>query len=254
MEIAIDDHAGSRFRHFDHRTPRTRARHRRARGAARPRHGPEAGSSKSSEKLRRGRRPSEGLAFVARDAAGAARRHGAAVGCRAGRGRPGRAAARPARRRSGAKGAGVGSALMQHADRRGAPARPSGDPAGRRCALLCALRLLGARRPAAGDARPLRAAPASWRWNWRRARLTARRARSRRPAARRRRRTVLRRCLSAGQPRPGAAAGSLRSADELAERHGDRHVALDLDLAGHERHGRVEIAGDQRLRDRRATA
>ena len=35
---------------------------------------------KSSQKLRRGRRPSEGLAFVARDADRAARRHGAAVG------------------------------------------------------------------------------------------------------------------------------------------------------------------------------
>ena len=37
------------------------------------------------------------------------------------------------------------------------------------------------------------------------------------------------------------------SSDHLAQRHRDRHVAFDLDLAGHERHGRVELAGDQRL-------
>ena len=38
-----------------------------------------------------------------------------------------------------------------------------------------------------------------------------------------------------------------RSADQLAERHGDRHVAFDLDLAGHEGSRRAEIAGDQIL-------
>ena len=37
---------------------------------------------KSSQKLRRGRRPSEGLSFVARDETGAAGRHRAAVGRR----------------------------------------------------------------------------------------------------------------------------------------------------------------------------
>ena len=45
-----------------------------------------------------------------------------------------------------------------------------------------------------------------------------------------------------------------RSADQLAERHGDRHVAFDLDLAGHEGGRRAEIAGDQILEIARATA
>ena len=45
---------------------------------------------KSSEKLRRGRKPSEGLAFVARDADGRGRRHGEAVGRGRGLGSPAR--------------------------------------------------------------------------------------------------------------------------------------------------------------------
>ncbi|WP_149791032.1 N-acetyltransferase [Mesorhizobium sp. NFR06] len=69
---------------------------------------------KSSEKLRRGRRPSEGLAFVARDASGAVVGTVRLWDVRLGEGSPalllGPLAVEP-----GLKNGGVGSALMRHA-------------------------------------------------------------------------------------------------------------------------------------------
>lgn len=70
---------------------------------------------KSSEKLRRGRRPSEGLAFVARD------RSGAVVGTvrlwdvRLGEGGPAALLLGPLAVEPGLKSGGIGSALMRHA-------------------------------------------------------------------------------------------------------------------------------------------
>ena len=107
-----------------------------ARGAARPRHGagPQA---QIVEKLRRGRKPSEGLAFVA--SAGQGRVVGTvrlwdvavwrAAACAA-------AAARPARGRSIVEGRRHRLGADAACDRGGGPAWPSRDPAGRRRALL----------------------------------------------------------------------------------------------------------------------
>ncbi len=104
---------------------------------------------KSSEKLRRGRKPSEGLALFARDA------NGAVVGTvrlwDVAAGDDGRAALLlgPLAVDPTVKSAGIGSALMRHALEEARAAGPSRHPAGRRCALLSALRLFGGedRRP-----------------------------------------------------------------------------------------------------------
>lgn len=70
---------------------------------------------KSSEKLRRGRRPSEGLAFVARDRAGLVVGTVRLWDIRAGEGGPAALLLGPLAVDPSLKGAGVGSALMRHA-------------------------------------------------------------------------------------------------------------------------------------------
>ncbi|QPC91057.1 GNAT family N-acetyltransferase [Mesorhizobium sp. INR15] len=70
---------------------------------------------KSSEKLRRGRRPSEGLAFVARDASGAVTGTVRLWDVRLGEGGPAALLLGPLAVDPALKGAGIGSALMQHA-------------------------------------------------------------------------------------------------------------------------------------------
>ena len=133
-----------------------------------------SGASKSSEKLRRGRRPSEGLAFVARDASGARGRHGAAVGRRAGRGRSGGAAARPARRRSVAEERRHRLGADASCDRRSGAAR---SPR-RSCwsAMRPTMRASASRptRPVRLPCRARTSGTACWRWSWSTARSTAR--------------------------------------------------------------------------------
>ena len=70
---------------------------------------------KSSEKLRRGRRPSEGLAFVARDASGAVLGTVRLWDVTLGEGGPAALLLGPLAVEPTLKGAGVGSALMWHA-------------------------------------------------------------------------------------------------------------------------------------------
>ncbi|MEO5759425.1 MAG: N-acetyltransferase [Mesorhizobium sp.] len=70
---------------------------------------------KSSEKLRRGRRPSEGLAFVARDASGTVTGTVRLWDVRLGEGGPAALLLGPLAVDPALKGAGIGSALMQHA-------------------------------------------------------------------------------------------------------------------------------------------
>jgi len=70
---------------------------------------------KSSEKLRRGRRPSEGLAFVARDASGAAVGTVRLWDVRLGEGGPAALLLGPLAVEPSLKSAGIGSALMRHA-------------------------------------------------------------------------------------------------------------------------------------------
>lgn len=70
---------------------------------------------KSSEKLRRGRRPSEGLAFVARDVAGAVVGTVRLWDVALGEGGPKALLLGPLAVEPGLKGGGVGSALMRHA-------------------------------------------------------------------------------------------------------------------------------------------
>ncbi|MER9314721.1 N-acetyltransferase [Mesorhizobium sp. M0659] len=70
---------------------------------------------KSSEKLRRGRRPSEGLAFVARDAAGAVIGTVRLWDVRLGEGGPAALLLGPLAVDPALKNAGIGSALMRHA-------------------------------------------------------------------------------------------------------------------------------------------
>lgn len=70
---------------------------------------------KSSEKLRRGRRPSEGLAFVARDASGALNGTVRLWDVRLGEGGEKALLLGPLAVDPDLKGAGVGSALMRHA-------------------------------------------------------------------------------------------------------------------------------------------
>jgi len=70
---------------------------------------------KSSEKLRRGRRPSEGLAFVARDASGALVGTVRLWDVRLGEGGPAALLLGPLAVDPSLKGAGIGSALMRHA-------------------------------------------------------------------------------------------------------------------------------------------
>ncbi|CAN7600539.1 GNAT family N-acetyltransferase [Mesorhizobium sp. LjNodule214] len=70
---------------------------------------------KSSEKLRRGRRPSEGLAFVARDAAGAVAGTVRLWDVTLGEGGPAALMLGPLAVDPALKNAGIGSALMRHA-------------------------------------------------------------------------------------------------------------------------------------------
>lgn len=70
---------------------------------------------KSSEKLRRGRRPSEGLAFVARDASGALVGTVRLWDVRLGEGGKAALLLGPLAVDPSLKGAGIGSALMRHA-------------------------------------------------------------------------------------------------------------------------------------------
>ncbi|WP_246749826.1 GNAT family N-acetyltransferase [Mesorhizobium caraganae] len=70
---------------------------------------------KSSEKLRRGRRPSEGLAFVVRDAAGAVVGTVRLWDVRVGEGGPAALLLGPLAVDPALKNAGIGSALMRHA-------------------------------------------------------------------------------------------------------------------------------------------
>ena len=70
---------------------------------------------KSSEKLRRGRRPSEGLAFVARDASGALVGTVRLWDVRLGEGGKAALLLGPLAVDRSLKGAGIGSALMRHA-------------------------------------------------------------------------------------------------------------------------------------------
>ncbi|TIL82887.1 MAG: N-acetyltransferase [Mesorhizobium sp.] len=70
---------------------------------------------KSSEKLRRGRRPSEGLAFVARDASGAVLGTVRLWDVTLGEGGPAALLLGPLAVEPALKGSGVGSALMRHA-------------------------------------------------------------------------------------------------------------------------------------------
>lgn len=70
---------------------------------------------KSSEKLRRGRRPSEGLAFVARDASGAVAGTVRLWDVRLGEGGPAALLLGPLAVEPSLKSAGIGSALMRHA-------------------------------------------------------------------------------------------------------------------------------------------
>ena len=143
---------------------------------------------KSSQKLRRGRRPSEGLGLCR-----ARRLTGAIVGtvrlwdvADSASGRSGGAAARPAGRRPVAEerrhrqGIDVARYFGSRAP------RPPRDPAGRRRALLCALRLFGREDRRGFPCPALTSATASWRWSWCPARSTMLPARSSRPAARRR--------------------------------------------------------------------
>jgi predicted N-acetyltransferase YhbS len=71
--------------------------------------------TKSSEKLRRGRRPSEGLAFVARDAAGTVVGTVRLWDVRLGEGGPAALLLGPLAVEPSLNGAGIGSALMRHA-------------------------------------------------------------------------------------------------------------------------------------------
>ncbi|ESY22928.1 N-acetyltransferase [Mesorhizobium sp. LNJC394B00] len=70
---------------------------------------------KSSEKLRRGRRPSKGLAFVVRDATGAVAGTVRLWDVRLGEGGPGALLLGPLAVDPALKNAGIGSALMRHA-------------------------------------------------------------------------------------------------------------------------------------------
>ncbi|TGP55493.1 N-acetyltransferase [bacterium M00.F.Ca.ET.230.01.1.1] len=70
---------------------------------------------KSSEKLRRGRRPSEGLAFVARDPSGAVVGTVRLWDVRLGEGGPAALLLGPLAVEPGLKSGGIGSALMRHA-------------------------------------------------------------------------------------------------------------------------------------------
>ena len=70
---------------------------------------------KSSEKLRRGRRPSEGLAFVARDASGALAGTVRLWDVTLGEGRPAALLLGPLAVDPSLKSSGIGSALMRHA-------------------------------------------------------------------------------------------------------------------------------------------
>jgi predicted N-acetyltransferase YhbS len=70
---------------------------------------------KSSEKLRRGRRPSEGLAFVARDQSGALIGTVRLWDVKLGEGGPAALLLGPLAIEPGLKSAGIGSALMRHA-------------------------------------------------------------------------------------------------------------------------------------------
>ncbi len=70
---------------------------------------------KSSEKLRRGRRPSEGLAFVARDSSGAIVGTVRLWAVRLGEGGPAALLLGPLAVEPALKSAGIGSALMRHA-------------------------------------------------------------------------------------------------------------------------------------------
>ena len=133
---------------------------------------------KTSQRLRDGRLPAEGLSLIAADGRrviGTARLWNVTCG-----------GARPALLlgpvavESSCRNRGIGAALVRRALARGAPARPWRGHPGRRCALLQPLRLRGreSRRPQA--ARPVRAPPPA------RARTRSRRARRRRWARARR--------------------------------------------------------------------
>ena len=129
---------------------------------------------KSSQKLRRGRRPSEGLAFVARGEEGALAGTVRLWDVATGDGRPalllGPLAVEPS-----LKSAGIGKALMSYAISEARAARSPGDTAGRRRAVLRAFRLHGGEDRCAFHAWPIRARP-FWRWSSSPARSMARAA------------------------------------------------------------------------------
>ncbi len=169
---------------------RARLRHRgraclrrdAARGAARPRHGRGAQAQSVGEAASRApalRGPGvRGSHQRRRD-----RRHGPALGHRGGRGRSRRAAARPAGRRARPERRRRRLGADAACDRGGRAARPPGDPAGWRRGLLRTLRLLGREDRPASPCPDRSSGIACWRWSSCRARWTARRACSRRPAA-----------------------------------------------------------------------
>ncbi len=102
---------------------------------------------KTSQRLREGRLPAEGLAFVAADGRrviGTARLWNVACGS----GQPALLLG-PVAVAADCRNRGIGAALVRRAIARRAPARPWRGHPGRRCALLQPLRLCGARRPRA---------------------------------------------------------------------------------------------------------
>lgn len=180
---------------------------------------------KSSERLRRGRRPAQGLAFVARSADGALVgtvrlwevRLGAA-------GAPalllGPLAVEPAM-----KGAGIGSALMRHAI-------GAARQLGHRAILLVGDAGYYARFGFSACKTGSLAMPGPYE----RERFLAL--------------ELVEGALDGahGVLVPGARrAEKLGRSDHLAKLHGQRHVAVDAQLALHEGRGGIEIAGDQRL-------
>ena len=94
--------------------PKPRPTSRRAKPCSIDAMGPKR-KAKSSEKLRRGRRPSEGLAFVARDASGAVAGTVRLWDVRLGEGGPAALLLGPLAVAPSLKSAGIGSALMRHA-------------------------------------------------------------------------------------------------------------------------------------------
>ena len=159
--LSLESAAAERLRH--HR--RNRRRHVAAREALLDRAMGPGRKRKSSEKLRRGRRPSEGLAFVARDAdgrvVGTVRLWDVAVGDAARR-----PSARAARRRSVAEERRHRLGADAPCDRRGRASRPSRDPAGRRCALLRGASASRPKRPGRWPCPGPMSGTGCWRWSW----------------------------------------------------------------------------------------